>query len=267
MNKRLFFKTVTLLLVLVGSASSHEQLMHQHITREAFELLQKSFPGQLAEMSSYIGIGKMRNGGGSDGSFNQLAYEVPSSYGILVRIDCKVLNRGIKGSQFDGYLRDSTQSRGLHKVGVGATSNFLFSSNILESGFSGFGVIVEPYLLDWLAFEFKLSYWTISSVDPDYFDTPFNTISVLRMFYLVKFEIEVKNQLFFTRFGILTTAGKVGAEKRGGFSFGIGYRLCRYRRFSLYAVVDRSILGQFGAHGNIWDRNSEFSLEVLCGTK
>ncbi len=37
MNKRLFFKTVTLLLVLVGSASAHEQLMHQHITREAFE--------------------------------------------------------------------------------------------------------------------------------------------------------------------------------------------------------------------------------------
>lgn len=55
MSKRLFFSAVVLSLVLVGGANAHKQTMHQHITREAFKLLQMSFPGKSPEAVACVG--------------------------------------------------------------------------------------------------------------------------------------------------------------------------------------------------------------------
>jgi len=55
MSKRLFFSAVVLSLVLVGSASSHEQLMHQHITREAFESNDVFTLGRLPATCPFVG--------------------------------------------------------------------------------------------------------------------------------------------------------------------------------------------------------------------
>jgi len=148
------------------------------------------------------------------------------------------------------------------KINIGITNNFLFSSDILNKTYSGFGITIEPYILSYFAFKFKLNYWIIDSIDPNYFETPFNIASVLKQYYLLKFDIKLKNQLFFTQFGVLTTTRKVGAEKRGGFNFGIGYRLYKCNKVNLCIIADRSILGQFGAHGNVWDKNSELSMEI-----
>lgn len=92
MNTKLFLKIVSLSLVLIGIINAHEQLMHQHITREAFKLLQKSFPGQLTEMASYVGTNEVWSGGSADGSFGALRivsgawledeYDVVYHYGI-----------------------------------------------------------------------------------------------------------------------------------------------------------------------------------------
>lgn len=164
--------------------------------------------------------------------------------------------------QFKGNLNDSGKSRSFYKMNIGITNNFLFSSDILNKSYSGFGITIEPYIVSYFAFKFKLNYWIIDSIDPNHFETPFNIASVLKQYYLLKLDIKLKNQLFFTQFGVLATTKKVGTEKRGGFNFGIGYRLYKYNNLNLCVIADRSILGQFGAHGNVWDKNSELSMEI-----
>lgn len=37
-----------------GTAFSHKKEIHQHITREAFKLLKKSFQDQLSELEHYL---------------------------------------------------------------------------------------------------------------------------------------------------------------------------------------------------------------------
>lgn len=92
MNSKLFLKIVSLSLVLMEIVNAHEQSMHQHITREAFNLLQNSFPGQLTEMASYVGTNEVWSGGSADGSFGALRivsgawledeYDVVYHYGL-----------------------------------------------------------------------------------------------------------------------------------------------------------------------------------------
>jgi len=92
MNSKLFLKIVSLSLVLMEIVNAHEQSMHQHITREAFNLLQNSFPGELTEMASYIGTNEVWSGGSADGSFGALRivsgawledeYDVVYHYGL-----------------------------------------------------------------------------------------------------------------------------------------------------------------------------------------
>jgi hypothetical protein len=57
MRKKLILSVISILFFLIGSieVKAHKQWMHQYITREAFTLLEKSFPGQLQEMSQYVG--------------------------------------------------------------------------------------------------------------------------------------------------------------------------------------------------------------------
>ncbi len=86
------FKLVTFLcIVLTIPLSAHEQVGHQHITREAFKLLQKSFPGQLADMANYIGTNETQNaynaksfGVGKivSGAWIEDEYDIAYHYGI-----------------------------------------------------------------------------------------------------------------------------------------------------------------------------------------
>lgn len=72
---------------------AHDQGMHQYITRQAFLLLQKSFPSQLSDMENYIGNNEVWSGSGSDGSFGALRivsgawledeYDVVYHYGLI----------------------------------------------------------------------------------------------------------------------------------------------------------------------------------------
>jgi len=74
-------------------AYSHEQPVHQHITREGFKLLCKTFP-QLSnsDMAAYIGTSEVWSGGSADGSFGALRvvsgswledeYDVVYGYGL-----------------------------------------------------------------------------------------------------------------------------------------------------------------------------------------
>jgi len=71
---------------------AHDQLLHQHITREAFKLLKKSFPNHLIDMGNYIGTNQVWSGNSADGSFGALKivsgsyiedeYDVVYGYGI-----------------------------------------------------------------------------------------------------------------------------------------------------------------------------------------
>ena len=71
---------------------AHDPDMHQYITREAFQLLQYSFPTQLSEMGNYIGNNEVWSGGSADGSFGALKivsgasledeYDVVYHYGL-----------------------------------------------------------------------------------------------------------------------------------------------------------------------------------------
>ena len=55
MNKYRFVKMLPMLLAFYAcSLEAHTQKMHQHITREAFNLLKKSFPDSLNEMESFL---------------------------------------------------------------------------------------------------------------------------------------------------------------------------------------------------------------------
>ncbi|MCD6574982.1 hypothetical protein J7K97_04830, partial [Candidatus Aerophobetes bacterium] len=92
MRRELIFVVFIVLFILAGNAYSHQHEGHQYITREAFKLLQWSFPGQLAEIASYVGTDEIWSGSSGDGSFGALKivsgvvledlYDVVYHYGL-----------------------------------------------------------------------------------------------------------------------------------------------------------------------------------------
>lgn len=56
MKKKIIVQCILIIFMInISKLSSHSQELHQFITREAFKLLQKSFPGKLNEMLRLIG--------------------------------------------------------------------------------------------------------------------------------------------------------------------------------------------------------------------
>lgn len=91
MKKKIFCSIFALAFVFGRTIIAHDQAMHQYLTREAFNLLKMSFPGQLSEMSSYIGTNEEDNTDNvrSFGSFKIVSgawiedeYDIVYHYGI-----------------------------------------------------------------------------------------------------------------------------------------------------------------------------------------
>jgi hypothetical protein len=71
----MYKRLVVLLLGLIVAPAiyAHDQTVHMHMTRDAFALLCKSFPGlATSEMTSFIGTNESWSGGSKDGSFAAL---------------------------------------------------------------------------------------------------------------------------------------------------------------------------------------------------
>lgn len=71
MREKTWIPIIFIILFLIGTVevNAHTQKLHQHITREAFQLLQMSFPGKLSEMGSYLGTNETVDPYGLDKSW------------------------------------------------------------------------------------------------------------------------------------------------------------------------------------------------------
>jgi hypothetical protein len=88
----IFMRLLIGIVIIVQICFSYPQSIHQHITREAFKLLQYSFPTQLSEMAGYIGASETSSSATSDltwgdgkivsGAWIEDEYDVVYHYGI-----------------------------------------------------------------------------------------------------------------------------------------------------------------------------------------
>lgn len=111
-------------IVMFSNLFAHKQPVHQHITREAFKLLKKSFPTQLTDMENFIGNSEIWSGGSTDGSFGALKivsgawledeYDVVYGYGLTQNPDYRdYLDRSIPANtliNMFGSLREAHTS-------------------------------------------------------------------------------------------------------------------------------------------------------------
>ena len=92
-----FLIVIILTMISLSNLIAHDQVTHQHITREAFKLLKKSFPTELSDMEEYIGTSDVWSGSSADGSFGALKivsgayledeYDVVYGYGLTQQPD------------------------------------------------------------------------------------------------------------------------------------------------------------------------------------
>jgi len=92
MASKYFKKGIIFVFLVHGLGFSYGQDMHQYITKEAFKLLQKSFPGKLNEMANKIGTTETKSTATSDltwgagrivsGAWIEDEYDVVYHYGI-----------------------------------------------------------------------------------------------------------------------------------------------------------------------------------------
>jgi len=150
-----------------------------------------------------------------------------------------------------------------YRVDIGINNNYLISSDILKQGYSGIGFFIEPYITKHFSIRIEYDRWSISSQKIDYYDTPFHNTDVWKKKFLIKVNMYPNHQMIYTQFGIQGTLKKIGTEERGGFYFGLGMRLIKYKNCNIYLTAARNILGNFTlADGVVWDKNNELSIET-----
>lgn len=170
------------------------------------------------------------------------------------------LNQYLQSKNEDSVYDNTRNST---PINVGIVNSFLFFSNLLDKGYLGIGLSLDVYLTKNFAVKYQRNYWQMNALNPEFPKTPFRSTSAVIDYYLLQLDITLKRQAFFGQFGLVGSRGKIGAETRGGFTLGAGYRVYRYENLNLSAVIDRTYLGNFGlAHGEVWDNLYGLSVEI-----
>ena len=177
-----------------------------------------------------------------------------------------------------GRDRGGELKREFYRIEVGVVNRFIRYSEILEKGYSGFGLFVEPYFTKYISIKFQLNHWRIrysKSIEHLGSLRDYRT-SFWRLNILLKINAYVLGQMVYLQAGCVGGAKFLddhvkmydGLIKYGGINLGLGVKLFSHDKVSVYLSLEGNSTGRYSlVDSDEWDSNQEICLYIACNVK